>query len=62
MLQKRELISVTGLIIVAFLFSIAIRFIWVYQFQNYEAFKYAGEFMINTNDGYFWARGGKGSS
>ena len=59
MLQKRELISVTGLIIVAFLFSIAIRFIWVYQFQNYEAFKYAGEFMINTNDGYFWAEGAR---
>ena len=59
MLQKRELMSVTGLIIVAFLFSIAIRFIWVYQFQNYEAFKYAGEFMINTNDGYFWAEGAR---
>lgn len=46
-------------IFVAFTFSVLMRMIWVYQFAGYEAFKYAGEFMINTNDGYFWAEGAR---
>lgn len=33
--------------------------IWVYQFSDAEAFKFAGQFMINTNDGYFWAEGAR---
>ena len=33
--------------------------IWVYQFEDVEAFKYAGELMINTNDGYLWAEGAR---
>ncbi|NCB48970.1 MAG: peptide transporter, partial [Clostridia bacterium] len=43
----------------AFLFSFAVRLIWVYQFNDFESFKFAGEFMINTNDGYFWAEGAR---
>lgn len=46
-------------ILVAFTFSIALRLIWMYQFSDYEAFKYNGQFMINTNDGYFWAEGAR---
>ena len=46
-------------ILVAFTFSVLMRMIWVYQFADYESFKYAGEFMINTNDGYFWAEGAR---
>ena len=46
-------------ILVAFTFSVLMRMIWVYQFDDYEAFKYAGEFMINTNDGYFFAEGAR---
>jgi len=46
-------------IILAFTFSIAMRLIWVYQFNDYEAFHYAGQFMINTNDGYYWAEGAR---
>jgi len=41
----------------AFIFSIAIRLIWVYQFWDVEAFKWNNQFMINTNDGYYWAEG-----
>jgi len=44
---------------VAFTFSVLMRMIWVYQFNDYEAFKYAGQFMINTNDGYYWAEGAR---
>ena len=48
-----------GLILIAFLFSIAVRMIWVYHFSDTEAFKFNGQFMINTNDGYFWAEGAR---
>lgn len=44
---------------VAFFFSVAVRMIWYYQFADYEAFKFNGQFMINTNDGYFWAEGAR---
>jgi dolichyl-diphosphooligosaccharide--protein glycosyltransferase/undecaprenyl-diphosphooligosaccharide--protein glycosyltransferase len=46
-------------ILIAFAFSVAMRMIWVYQFGDYEPFKFNGQFMINTNDGYYWAEGAK---
>jgi len=46
-------------IAIAFAFSIAMRLIWVYQFQGFEAFHLNGQFMINTNDGYYWAEGAR---
>jgi len=46
-------------ILVAFTFSVLMRMIWVYQFSDYETFKYAGQFMINTNDGYYYAEGAR---
>ncbi|TKI68917.1 peptide transporter [Sulfurimonas crateris] len=46
-------------IAIAFLFSVALRMIWFYQFSDYEPFKFNGQFMINTNDGYFWAEGAR---
>lgn len=46
-------------ILAAFAFSVAMRMIWLYQFADYEAFKYAGQFMINTNDGYYYAEGAR---
>jgi len=46
-------------IAIAFIFSIAMRLIWVYQFADYVPFHYNGQFMINTNDGYFWAEGAR---
>ncbi|MDD2358101.1 MAG: STT3 domain-containing protein [Thiovulaceae bacterium] len=47
------------LITIAYLFSIAVRLIWVYQFYGYEPFMFHGQFMINTNDGYFFAEGAR---
>ena len=44
---------------IAFIFSILIRLIWVYQFSDMEQFKFHNQFMINTNDGYFWAEGAR---
>ncbi len=45
--------------LLAFLFSVALRFIWVYQFHGYAPFYHNGQFMINTNDGYYWAEGAR---
>ena len=47
------------LVIAAFVFSILVRLIWVYQFSGYEQFKFHNQFMINTNDGYYWAEGAR---
>ncbi|HHO42446.1 MAG TPA: peptide-binding protein, partial [Epsilonproteobacteria bacterium] len=46
-----------GLFLVAYLFAIAIRFIWVYQFWDNPSVWWNGQMMINTNDGYFFASG-----
>jgi len=46
-------------IFIAFSFSVMARLIWVYQFHGYEPFYFNGQFMINTNDGYFWAEGAR---
>ena len=47
------------LILIAFFFSFAFRLIWVFQFQDYEQFHFNNQFMINTNDGYFFAEGAR---
>jgi len=45
------------LMIIAYIFSFAIRMIWVYQFRDNPEFYWNGELMINTNDGYYFAAG-----
>lgn len=45
--------------LLAFAFSVAVRFVWSYQFAGYEPFIFNSEFMINTNDGYYWAEGAR---
>lgn len=46
-------------IALAFLFSVTIRMIWFFQFSDYEPFRFNGQLMINTNDGYYWAEGAR---
>jgi len=53
-LNKKQLLL---LILIAYAFSVAVRFIWVYQFHGYVPFMFHGQFMINTNDGYYYAQG-----
>ncbi len=43
------------LAVIAYLFSFAVRMIWVFQFQDNPQFIWNGQLMINTNDGYFFA-------
>jgi len=47
------------LILIAFTFSFVVRLIWVYQFSEYEQFQFNDAFMINTNDGYYYAEGAR---
>ncbi|MDK9693087.1 MAG: peptide transporter [Sulfurimonas sp.] len=46
-------------IAIAFAFSVAVRLIWYYQFSGYEPFMFNSQFMINTNDGYYFAEGAR---
>ena len=47
------------LMLITFVFSVACRMIWIYQFHDVESFKWNNELMINTNDGYYFAEGAK---
>ncbi|MDR0746861.1 MAG: peptide transporter [Helicobacteraceae bacterium] len=50
------------LIALAFIFSFAIRMIWVFQMHGGDIFpllSWNDQFMINTNDGYYWAEGAR---
>ncbi len=46
-------------IFIAYTFSVLMRMIWIYQFNGYEPFMFNGQFMINTNDGYYYAEGAR---
>ena len=43
------------LITIAYMFSLGIRMIWVYQFNGIDDFMWNNQLMINTNDGYYFA-------
>ena len=47
--------SVSLLILIAYLFSFALRLIWVYQMGGHPEALWNNEIMINTNDGYYFA-------
>ena len=47
--------EISILMLVAYVFSFAVRLIWVWQFQGNPSFMWNDQIMINTNDGYFFA-------
>ncbi|MCK9374080.1 MAG: peptide transporter [Sulfuricurvum sp.] len=47
------------LLIVAYLFSLSIRYIWVGEVKNTASFHWNNALMINTNDGYYFAEGAR---
>lgn len=60
MKQEKQSISslqLAGLMLLAYIFSFAIRLIWVWQFKDNPDFYWNSQLMINTNDGYFFASG-----
>ncbi len=50
-------VAIGYLTLIAYLFSILVRMIWVYQFQDNPQFIWNNQLMINTNDGYYFASG-----
>jgi dolichyl-diphosphooligosaccharide--protein glycosyltransferase/undecaprenyl-diphosphooligosaccharide--protein glycosyltransferase len=55
-------IYIFALIAFAFLFSVGVRLTWAYWANNTidgSAFKWNGEFMVTTNDSYYWAEGAR---
>jgi dolichyl-diphosphooligosaccharide--protein glycosyltransferase/undecaprenyl-diphosphooligosaccharide--protein glycosyltransferase len=46
-------------IVIAYLFSLSMRYIWVLDFQSVESFHWNNALMINTNDGYYFAEGAR---
>jgi len=45
--------------VISYVFSFALRMIWVYQFSGDAASMWNGQLMINTNDGYYFASGAR---
>jgi undecaprenyl-diphosphooligosaccharide--protein glycosyltransferase len=55
--NKLRSYDMVAYIALAYLFSVAMRLVWVYQFGDYESFRWNDQLMINTNDGYFYMSG-----
>lgn len=49
--------SLIGLILIAYIFSLAVRYYWIYWTSGFPEFFWNNQIMINTNDGYFFASG-----
>jgi len=56
---EKNLALLLLLIIVAYLFSMGVRMYWPLHFADAQSMYYAGELMINTNDGYFFSTGAR---
>ena len=54
-MQSNETKQLFVLMTIAYIFSIAVRLIWVYQFGGNDSFMWNDQLMINTNDGYYYA-------
>ena len=57
--QKTSIKSLIIFVLIAYLFSVAIRFIWVNEVSSVPQFHWKNELMISTNDGYFFAEGAR---
>ena len=57
--DKTSLKILFVLMLIAYLFSVSMRFIWVQEFSAIPQFHWNNELMINTNDGYLFAEGAR---
>ncbi len=55
--EKIGLKNLLLLMALAYIFSIAVRMIWVHWASGIPEFFWNGQLMINTNDGYYFASG-----
>lgn len=58
-LWEKNTVGLILLIFLAYLFSIGARMYWPMHFSDTASMYHAGQLMINTNDGYFFAAGAK---
>lgn len=57
MLERKKEYNYILLIVVAYLFGVGLRLLWLYQHGSEPEFLWNGEYIINTNDGYFFGSG-----
>lgn len=57
MQAKKENKKTLLFILIAFVFGVLFRLIWVFKFGNEPNFLFNGSLMLTTNDGYFFASG-----
>jgi len=55
--ERGNYINIFLLFAIVYIFAIAVRLIWVYQFSGSEDMHWNNQLMINTNDGYQWVEG-----
>ncbi len=56
---EKNIGSLLLLMVFAYLFSIGARMYWPIHFSDTDSMYHAGQLMINTNDGYFFASGAR---
>jgi len=56
---EKNSIALLLFMVLAYLFSMGVRMYWPLYFGDDSAMLYAGELMINTNDGYFFSTGAR---
>lgn len=58
--EEQTSLKITLLLIaIAYLFSVAVRLLWVNEFAPLPQYHWNNELMINTNDGYYFAEGAR---
>jgi len=58
-IDENKVAAVVLMILAAYFFSIGVRMYWPMYFVDTASFYHAGEIMINTNDGYYFATGAR---
>ncbi|MDR0664956.1 MAG: peptide transporter [Helicobacteraceae bacterium] len=51
--------TLIALVFIAWVFGVVCRLFWIFVFADANEFYWLGQFMINTNDGYYWAEGAR---
>ena len=56
---EKNILAIVLFIVLAYMFSMGVRMYWPLYFADAQSMHYAGELMINTNDGYFFSTNAK---
>lgn len=59
MLIQNKYFKILILIFIAYSFSFATRLYWIVDNADVEAYKYNNEYILTTNDAFYWAEGAK---